>query len=64
MTTSTKTPTIEALEDVELSVWMSFLIDNEADEEMLEAIEQAMEDNRCWSDPDAERNGRVQSGSC
>lgn len=73
MTGKPTTPTLEHIEEAELVAWMreqlarikDFLIDHEADDEMISAIEQAIEDNEHWSDPDnQDRLQNTLSGSC
>lgn len=73
MTAKNTTLTLEHIEDAELVAWMreqltrikDFLTDHEADEEMVSAIDQAIEDNEHWSDPDnQDRLQNTLSGSC
>jgi len=73
MTAKNTTLTLEHIEDAELVAWMreqlarikDFLIDHEADEEMISAIDQAIEDNANWSDPEnCDLLNNPSSGSC
>ena len=73
MTAKNTTLTLEHIEDAELVAWMreqlarikGFLIDHKADEKMISAIDQAIEDNENWSDPENhDFLNNTSSGSC
>ncbi|MBB5045002.1 hypothetical protein [Shinella fusca] len=73
MTAKNTTLTLEHIEDAELVAWMreqlarikDFLIDHEADEEMISPIDRAIEDNENWSDPENyDLLNNTSSGSC